>query len=67
MSLDENIKEYGIEIAIEKIAPMIIEKTRKYKETKDEKVKKELLQLLNDREEIYSNNNEVIRKYIGEN
>ena len=49
------------------MAPMNIEKTRKYKETKDEKVQKELLQLLNDREEIYSNNNEVIRKYIGEN
>ena len=66
MELEEIIKEFGIEIAIEKITPKIKEKIDEYTKTKDENVKKELAELLEDRDNIYSNNEEVIRKYVEE-
>lgn len=64
MNSDEIVNEYGIELAIEKIAVKITEKIKEYKETKDETKQKELADLLLDREQIYSNNKEIIKKYI---
>ena len=64
MDLEEIVKEHGIELAIEKISPKIAEKIKIYSETKDKNIQKELAQLLEDREKIYSNNKEIIQKYL---
>lgn len=64
MELEELIQEFGIDIAIEKITPIISEKFDEYTKTKDENVKKELAKLLEDRDNIYNNNEEVIKKYV---
>lgn len=64
MNIEDIINEFGIDIAIEKIIPEIKEKVKKYLETKDENIKKELAELLNDRDKIYSNDTETIRKYV---
>lgn len=64
MELEELIKEFGIDIAIEKITPIISEKIEEYTKTKDENVKKELAELLEDRDNIYNEDEEVIRKYV---
>lgn len=63
MKQEELIKEYGIEIAIEKVAIKITEKTKMYKDSKDEKIKEELVKLLQDREKIYDNDIKTIKKY----
>lgn len=58
------IDEYGIEFAQDKIILQIKEKIEEYKVTKDKNVQKQLVQLLKDREKIYSNDKETIKKYI---
>ena len=58
------IDEYGIEFAQDKIILQIKEKIEEYKVTKDKNVQKQLVQLLEDREKIYSNDKETIKKYI---
>lgn len=63
MDKEEMIKEYGIEIAIEKIAQMITEVTEQYKETREENLKEQLLNLIKDRDKIYNNDKDIIRKY----
>ncbi len=63
---DEILKEYGMKIAIEKISPLIADKIREYKNNRDEKINHELIQLLNDRDKIYDNDLETIKKYCGE-
>lgn len=63
---DELVLEYGIELAIEKIAPMISEKIKEYKKTRKESTNYELAELLKDREKIYSNDMETIKKYCQE-
>ena len=60
---DEILKKCGMEIAIEKIAPMIAEKIKEYKNNRDEKVNLELTKLLKDRKKIYDNDLETIKKY----
>lgn len=64
MDLEKIIEEFGIEIAIEKIAPEIKEKIDEYTKTKDENIKKELAMLLEDRNNIYCNDKETIKKYV---
>ena len=64
MDEDEIIKEYGIEFAIESIATRISQKMDEYKNKHDEKSKKELTKLIEDREMIYKGNKDVIRKYL---
>ena len=58
------IEEYGLELAIEKVAQMITEKIDMYKETNDEEKMKELTELILDREKIYKNDKETIKKYL---
>jgi len=64
MEPDEIIKEYGIEFAIEKVAKQINKKINEYKDNKDKEVQNELTKLLEDRDKIYSNDIETIRKYL---
>lgn len=63
MDKEEMIKEYGIEIAIEKIAQMITEVTEQYKKTREENLKEQLLNLIKDRDRVYNNDKDIIRKY----
>ena len=55
MEQEKLIEEYGLELAIEKVAQMITEKIDMYKETNDEEKMKELTELILDREKIYKN------------
>lgn len=63
--MEEDImNQFGIEFAIQKIAPKITEKLMEYNKKPTKKLKEEIIQLVSDREAIYSNDKEVIRKYI---
>ena len=64
MKKEDVLKEYGIEFAIETITPLIKQKMAEYKETRDNKLVIELANLLKDRDEIYNNNTDVIKKYV---
>lgn len=64
MEREKLIEEYGLELAIEKIAQMITEKIDMYKETNEEEKMKELTELILDREKIYKNDKETIKKYL---
>jgi hypothetical protein len=64
MEQEKLIEEYGLELAIEKVAQMISEKIDMYKETNDEEKMKELTELILDREKIYKNDKETIKKYL---
>ena len=64
MEQEKLIEEYGLELAIEKVAQMITEKIDMYKETNDEEKMKELTELSLDREKIYKNDKETIKKYL---
>ena len=61
---DDIINEYGIEFAIQKIAPQITEKLTEYNQKPTKDLKAEIIQLISDRDAIYSNDKEIIRKYI---
>lgn len=62
MEQEKLIEEYGLELAIEKVAQMITEKIDMYKETNDEEKMKELTELILDREKIYKNDKETVKK-----
>lgn len=64
MEQEKLIEEYGLELAIEKIAQMITEKIDMYKETNEKEKMKELTELILDREKIYKNDKETIKKYL---
>ena len=64
MNFEKNTEDFEIELARDKIILQIKEKIKLYKETKDKNVQKELAQLLQDREKIYCNNKETIKKYM---
>ena len=61
---EEVINEFGIEFAIQRIAPKITEKLIEYNNKPTKKLKEEVIQLISDRDAIYSNDKEVIKKYI---
>ncbi len=58
------INEFDIELAIQKIAPKITEKLKEYNRKPTKELKEEIIQLIADRDAIYSNDKEVIRKYL---
>lgn len=64
MNIEEIGKEFEIEFAIEKLAQEMRKKLDEYAKTKDKESQKEIMMLLEDREKIYSNDNEVIKKYL---
>ena len=61
---EDIINEFGIEFAIQKIAPKIAEKLNEYQKNPTKELKDELIQLISDRDAIYSNDKEIIKKYI---
>lgn len=64
MEEEQIIEEFGIEFAIETLAPKITQEIEKYKKSKDEKSAKRLAELLEDRRKIYANDKDTIRKYV---
>ena len=64
MNEDQIIEEVGVEIAIERIIPLISEEINKYKKTRDKESSKKLAELLEDRKKIYAYDKDTIRKYI---
>lgn len=64
MDEEKIIDEFGIDLAIETIAPIITQEIEKYKKVKDEKTAKKLAELLEDRKKVYANDKDTIRKYV---
>lgn len=64
MNEDELIEKFGIEFAISNIALSTSKKIDEYKKNKSNTVKIELARLLIDKEKIYRNDKEVIKKYL---
>ena len=60
----EIIEKCGMELATEKVVLLISKKIDEYEKKKDKNIIKEVANLLNDREKIYNNDNETIKKYI---
>lgn len=63
MDNNELVKEFGIEIAIEKIAQKITELTEQYKVNKNKDLKNQIVDLMKDRDKVYQNDKDVIMKY----
>lgn len=61
---EDILNEFGIEFAIQKVSPQIAEKLIEYNKKPTKKLKEEIIQLILDRDDIYSNDKEVIKKYI---
>lgn len=64
MNENDIIEEFGIEFAIQNIALIISKKFDEYKNNKSEIVRNELVKLIIDKEKIYANDKNTIRKYI---
>ena len=64
--MDKNklLEDSAIDICIQKIALKINEKMEKYEKTKDNIVKLELIELIKDRDLVYSNDKKTIEKYL---
>ncbi len=60
---EELIEEFSMELAIENLMYELSDKINSSDEIKNSNSKSEIMQLINDREEIYSGNQDVIRKY----
>ncbi len=60
------LKEYGMDIAQEKIAKEVSKLSIEYENTHEQKIKDELEKLIKDRDEIYKGNKEIIKKYVGD-
>lgn len=60
---EDLIEEFSMELAIENLMYELSDKINSNDEIKNSNFKSEIMQLINDREEIYSGNQEVIRKY----
>ncbi len=64
MDKSEIFKDFEVEASIENLIQKISQKIEEYKSKKDEKTKKELAQLIEDRNKIYNLDEETIKKYI---
>ena len=64
MYIDDIINEHGIELARDKIAVLISDKLDEYKKTRNKDIQRELSGLLEDRDKIYNNDKETIKKYL---
>ena len=60
------LKDVSLKIAQEKIAQEVGKLTMEYEKTHDQKIKKKLEELISDRDEIYKENEEIIKKYVGD-
>ena len=60
------LKDVSLKIAQEKIAQEVGKLTMEYEKTHDQKIKMKLEELISDRDEIYKENEEIIKKYVGD-
>ena len=60
------LKDVSLKIAQEKIAQEVGKLTIEYEKTHDQKIKMKLEELISDRDEIYKENEEIIKKYVGD-
>ena len=60
---EELVKEFSMELAIENLMYELSDKINSSDEIKNNNFKSEIMQLINDREEIYNGNKEIIKKY----
>lgn len=65
MKKDELIENSAIDICIQKIALEINENMIEYEKTKDNKIKLKIIELIKDRDLVYSNDKKTIKKHIG--
>ena len=65
-TLEYMLKEVSVKIAQEKIAQEVGKLTMEYEKTHDHKIKIKLQELISDRDEIYKENEEIIKKYVGD-
>lgn len=64
MELEKLTEESAISISIQKIALEINDKMKIYNATKDNKIKLQLIELVKDRDLVYSNDKDTIQKYL---
>lgn len=64
MDSNKLIEENAMDIARQKIIISINEKIKKYEETKDNQLKLEIIELIKDRDLVYSNDEKTIKKYL---
>lgn len=64
MNQEDVVNEHGIELAIGEIALIISQKIDEFKITRDKKIEQELSELIDDRNKIYNNDKETIKKYL---
>lgn len=60
------LKDVSLKIAQEKIAQEVGKLTMEYEKTHDQRIKMKLEELISDRDEIYKENEEIIKKYVGD-
>ena len=60
------LKDVSLKIAQEKTAQEVGKLTMEYEKTHDQKIKMKLEELISDRDEIYKENEEIIKKYVGD-
>ena len=60
------LKDVSLKIAQEKIAQEVGKLTMEYEKTHDQNIKMKLEELISDRDEIYKENEEIIKKYVGD-
>ena len=65
MEKDKLLEDAAIDICIQKIALEINEKMTEYEKSKNSEVKLKMIELIKDRDLIYSNDKETIKKYLG--
>lgn len=63
LNKEDLVKEFSMELAIENLMYELSDKINSCDEIKNNNFKSEIMQLINDREEIYNGNKEIIKKY----
>lgn len=63
LNKEDLVKEFSMELAIENLMYELSDKINSSDEIKNNNFKSEIMQLINDREEIYNGNKEIIKKY----
>ena len=63
LNKEDLIEEFSMELAIENLMYELSDKMNECYDIKNSNCKSEIMQLINDREEIYNGNQEIIKKY----
>lgn len=65
MEKDKLLEDSSIDICIQKISQEITEKMLEYEKNKNNEIKLKIIELIKDRDLIYSNDKKTIKKYLG--